>query len=123
MSAIDEHHPDDKRVLLLAPQDNCLVVCTALPAGMVLQVDGQALIVSTSIEVGHKLARHDIAPGEKLIRYGAVIGTATRPISRGDHVHLHNLKSDYLPTFTVDTPKAVAATATPAIGATGSAHG
>jgi len=28
------------------------------------------------------------------------IGSATRDIAVGEHVHLHNMKSDYLPTYT-----------------------
>jgi urease beta subunit len=31
--------------------------------------------------------------GDKVIKYGAVIGQATRPIRVGDHVHVHNMKS------------------------------
>jgi len=116
---IDMDSHDDKRVLVLAPQDNCVIACTTLPAGTVLQVDGQPLTVVTAIEVGHKLARHAIVRGEKLIRHGAAIGTATKAIARGDHVHLHNLKSDYLPTYTVGQPGAVAADGAP----TESTHG
>ncbi len=32
-----------------------------------------------------------LLPGEPVIRYGNVIGFATRPILPGDHVHVHNL--------------------------------
>ena len=45
--------------------------------------------------LGHKLARRPIAPGEKVRKYGAPIGTATRAIAAGEHVHVHNLASDY----------------------------
>ena len=31
--------------------------------------------------------------GEKVIEYGDVIGSATKDISTGEHVHVHNLKS------------------------------
>ena len=37
--------------------------------------------------------------GEKIIKCRAPIGSATCPIATGAHVHLHNMKSDYLPTF------------------------
>ena len=30
------------------------------------------------------------------------IGSATRDIEPGEHVHLHNMKSDYLPTYTLE---------------------
>ena len=45
--------------------------------------------------------RH-IAAGEKVLKYGAPIGSATRDIGQGEHVHLHNMRSDYLPTYTLD---------------------
>ncbi len=88
----------DRRVLLLAPQDNSLVACESLAAGTTLTIDNVPVTLSGPIELGHKLARHDIHVGEKVLRYGAVIGTATVDIARGAHIHLHNLKSDYLPT-------------------------
>jgi len=30
------------------------------------------------------------------------IGSATRAIKAGEHVHLHNMKSDYIPTYTLE---------------------
>ncbi len=42
----------------------------------------------------------EIAPGEKIIKYGVPIGSAVLRISVGEHVHTHNIKSDYLPTYT-----------------------
>ena len=94
------------RVLLLDPQDNCVIACTPLSAGSVVLIDDVPLTLSGTIEVGHKLARRAISAGEKVIRYGAIIGTATHDIQRGEHIHLHNLKSDYLPTFAIGDPQA-----------------
>lgn len=53
------------------------------------------------IGIGHKIAARFIAAGEKIIKYGVPIGSATKDIERGMHVHLHNMKSDYIPTYTV----------------------
>ena len=44
-----------------------------------------------------------------MLKYGAVIGTATADIGRGEHVHTHNLESDYLPTYTHDAGKSFVA--------------
>jgi hypothetical protein len=30
------------------------------------------------------------------------IGSATKDIAIGEHVHLHNMKSEYIPTFSFD---------------------
>jgi altronate dehydratase small subunit len=86
-------------LLLLAPQDNCLVARRDLPAGTVVVVDAQEVVLVHAVALGHKLARRAVAAGEKVIRWGAPIGSATQAIPRGDPVHTHNLASDYLPTY------------------------
>lgn len=91
----------DPRVLLLAPQDNCVAVAASLDAGARLQIDGVEITMGAAVGIGHKLARRDIATGEKILKYGAIIGSATQPIARGAHIHLHNLASDYIPTYTL----------------------
>ena len=85
----------DKRLLLLNADDNVLVCCQTLRAGSEVAIEGQAMTMSAPIEVGHKVARNDIDAGEKIIRYGVSIGSATSNICTGEHVHTHNLKSDY----------------------------
>jgi len=91
----------DPRVILLAPQDNCVAVAASLDAGTRLVIDDVEVVLPAAIGIGHKLARRDIAPGEKVLKYGAIIGSATQPIPRGGHIHLHNLASDYIPTYTL----------------------
>ena len=53
----------------------------------------KSLKVLESIPVYHKIAVEKIQAGEKVIKYGAVIGTATKEIEIGEHVHTHNIKS------------------------------
>jgi hypothetical protein len=53
----------------------------------------QELRLLEPIALGHKVALKDIAAGEPILKYGASIGHATRSISRGAWVHLHNLAS------------------------------
>ena len=86
----------DKRLLLLHEQDNVLVCCQTIPAGTELLIEGQSTVLSTELELGHKLARRYITVGEKIIRYGLPIGSATQATALGQHVHTHNMKSDYL---------------------------
>lgn len=45
-------------------------------------------------EDGHKYARRDIAEGENIIKYGMPIGHATRPIAKGERVHVDNVKTN-----------------------------
>lgn len=95
--------PLDRRLLLLSEHDNVVVACVNLGSGDAVTVDGKTVVLSADAPVGFKIARHDLAPGEKVLKYGAVIGSATVPIRRGDVVHLHNMKSDYLPTYAHDS--------------------
>ncbi len=97
---------NDPRLLLLSPKDNILVLRAAIEAGETVQVAGQKVSIPTRIGLGHKLARDMIHAGEKVFKYGAPIGSATKNIKAGDHVHLQNLKSDYTPTYSLAAAKA-----------------
>ena len=43
---------------------------------------------------GHKYARRDIAKGEDIVKYGMPIGHATCAIAKGEHVHVHNVRTN-----------------------------
>jgi (2R)-sulfolactate sulfo-lyase subunit alpha len=45
------------------------------------------------VPLGHKFALADIAQGDDVIEYGVRIAIATRPIRKGEHVHVHNVRS------------------------------
>ena len=59
--------------------------------------DGDTWTMYARLEPGNKLAARPIAVGERVLKYGFPIGTATEPIEVGSHVHLHNLRSDHIP--------------------------
>lgn len=86
-------------LLLLAPQDNCLVARCNLGAGAQVLLDGEAVTLPQAVPLGYKLARRALVNGDKVIRWGAPIGSATQPIARGALIHTDNLASDYLPTY------------------------
>lgn len=50
--------------------------------------------VEINLENGHKFAVRDIKCGENIIKYGSPIGHATSDISKGEHVHTHNVKTN-----------------------------
>ena len=101
MANSDPTTAGDRRVLLLSPEDNVVCVCADLAAGDQVAIDGAPVTLADDAPVGFKLARHDLAPGDKVLKYGAPIGSVTQAIAKGAVVHTHNLKSDYLPTFTL----------------------
>lgn len=97
-----------RRLLKLAPADNVAVATADIAAGQEVALDnGAAGIVRVldRLPVGHKVAVIPIRAGEKVMKFGCPIGSATRDIAPGQHVHTHNLKSDYIPTFTLEKGK------------------
>lgn len=92
----------DDRLLLLSPDDNVLVVRAPIAAGEMIRVEGRELPLQTAVSMGHKLARRVIQADAPVVKYGAVIGTATAEIAQGAHVHTHNLRSNYTATHTLE---------------------
>ncbi|MBE2276440.1 MAG: UxaA family hydrolase [Rhodobacteraceae bacterium] len=92
----------DDRLLLLSPDDNVLVARAAIAEGEPILVEGLVLPLTAAISMGHKLARRLIPAGEAIVKYGAVIGTATTDIAQGAHVHTHNVRSNYTATHTLE---------------------
>jgi len=94
--------PLDARLVLLSPEDNCLIACRTLAVGSQVQLEGGVYMLSHEVGLGHKLARYAIASGGKVLKYGAVIGSLRVSVTAGEHIHTHNLNSDYTPTYTLD---------------------
>jgi hypothetical protein len=92
----------DARVMVLAPGDNVAVAKTDLPAGTTLEVMGHRVTLRAKILTGHKFAFKPVAKDERIIKYGAPIGKAMAEIAPGEYMHIHNVESDYIPTYTLD---------------------
>ena len=93
--------PSAPRLLLMAPEDNCLIARLPLAAGEILEIDGVAVTLPEDIPLGYKVARTALRQGDKVLRYGAIIGTVTANVAPGAMLHTHNLVSDYIPTYTL----------------------
>jgi len=87
-------------LVLLHPDDNVVVLAATLEPGDRVSLEGHPVTVTTTITVGHKLARRALRAGDKVLKYGAPIGSMTADAAPGDHVHLHNMKSDYIASHT-----------------------
>ena|ERR1700741_3295670 len=87
-------------LLLLHPDDNILVARRDIAAGERVELDGESFVIPLAIELGHKLARRSLAANTRVLKYGAPIGSMKTAVARGEHVHLHNLRSDYIPSTT-----------------------
>jgi (2R)-sulfolactate sulfo-lyase subunit alpha len=61
---------------------------------VVTEDDSEFRLASKSdVPIGHKVALRDLAKGDTVIKYGEDIGKVVAPIKKGEHVHIHNLKT------------------------------
>jgi altronate hydrolase len=74
-------------------RDTVAVALRPITAGDRIDVAGDSSIVRQDIPAGHKIALTNIEPDQAITKYGVPIGVATQPISRGDWVHSHNLRT------------------------------
>ena len=83
--------------LIIEPEDNVVVVTEDVRIGDTVsyKLDGTYYEIQAKqdIPVYHKIARAGIENGDKVIKYGQIIGVAVADINEGDHVHVHNVRS------------------------------
>jgi altronate dehydratase small subunit len=83
--------------LVLNEKDNVATMTRPADPGeqILVQSIKSHITVRTSefIDTGHKLALVKIRKGDPIIKFGEVIGQATREISPGEHVHSHNVRT------------------------------
>ena len=85
------------RIVVLNPSDNVATSLAELAADARIEVEVDAeqrsISVRDPIPFGHKIAIRSLARGDDVIKYGEVIGKASRAIVPGDWVHVHNVDS------------------------------
>jgi len=90
----------NQHFVLLNKEDNVFVCCKKILSGEATTLEEIEVSMATDLTVGHKIARQGIVKGEKIIKYGVTIGSAIADIAFGEHVHMHNMKSDYIASHT-----------------------
>jgi hypothetical protein len=89
------------KLIRLDLQDNILIARCEIMKGERISISGEEIEMKETVNLGFKLASKKIITGEKIIKYGTPIGSATTEIPLGEIVHVHNIKSDYSPTYTI----------------------
>lgn len=86
--------------LVHSPKDNVgVVVVEDLKAGsemlgVVTETDTTTKAVANhDIPIGHKVALTNFKKGDTVIKYGEDIGRMIADANKGDHIHVHNLKT------------------------------
>ena len=63
-------------------------------SGWIMDQDKDITIEAKSeIPIGHKLAIRPLKSGDTVIKYGVDIGRVVKPIAKGEHLHVHNVKT------------------------------
>jgi altronate dehydratase len=86
-----------KIAIQITPNDNVVTVVEETSAGEDVQYmtpeGARQMTLVAAVPMGHKVAVCDIAVGQPVIKYAQPIGTASRPIRAGGHVHDQNVES------------------------------
>jgi altronate dehydratase len=81
-----------RRCIALDPQDNVATAIEQLKVGEKVETEYGNVALTQPIAYGHKFALRDIRKGDYVIKYGTQIGRAIADISKGQHVHVHNVE-------------------------------
>ena len=80
-------------------RDTVGVAVTDLRAAQIARgvtLDSRTIVELTALQeipFGHKIALRDFEVGDTVTKYGEDIGKVVAPIKKGEHVHVHNLKT------------------------------
>jgi len=85
------------QVIVINEKDNVATTLKGLSAGAEVSVEFQGrlqeITLLSDIPMGHKFALKDMEQGDAVMKYGEPIGYSTGKITRGEHVHVHNVGS------------------------------
>lgn len=80
-------------ILKTSDNDNVVTCLRSLYKGDEVVAYGLTFVVKEDIPQFHKMAIKNIKKGSPVLKYGQVIGLATRDINSGDYAHVHNIES------------------------------
>ena len=83
------HEGDNLGVAVVDIKTGDKIAGACLENGAQFKIEAQ-----DGIPLGHKVALKELKKGDDGIKYGISIGRATKSITAGSHVHVHNLKSN-----------------------------
>lgn len=84
------------RAIVLNRADNVATLIDTGRAGEDCVLQGEAsgeVKLRQDVPFGHKLCIRSTPAGAEVLKYGQVIGKASRALEVGEHVHVHNVES------------------------------
>ena len=84
------HDPNDSVAVVVVEGVKAGMALT----GLVLDEDRTISLQCTQdIPIGHKVALRDLDVGDTVIKYGVDIGKVVQTVRKGQHAHVHNIKT------------------------------
>jgi altronate hydrolase len=84
-------------VLQLDSRDNVLIALSDLKAGEPIEFAGQVYTLPNEVPAKHKFAVHSLGIGDAVIMYGVLVGSAAKPIARGEILTTSNIRHQASP--------------------------
>lgn len=85
------------KAIVINEKDNVATALEPLTRGVKVTAEVQGRVeeitLLSDIPMGHKFALKDMEEGAAVVKYGEPIGQSTTKITRGEHVHVHNVVS------------------------------
>jgi len=85
-----------QNAIIIDRKDNVATALRQLEQGDSIRLemgdDEVVVVLSQTIPFGHKFALTDIEPGGPIVKYGDIVGLATKRILTGEHTHVHNVE-------------------------------
>ena len=90
------------KILKLHEKDNVAVLTADVIKNTELTLEGKTFKIKRDLSLGDKIALSNLEEGALIYKYGIAIGSTKKAIALGEWVHLHNMQSDYVPTYVFD---------------------
>ena len=86
-----------RNAIKLSPKDNVASALVALTKGQIAYIQYHSspieqVALVDDVPFGFKIAVRNISSGEEILKYGMVMGVATRDIKCGEMIHVHNVQ-------------------------------
>jgi len=80
-----------QRALKIHPADNVLVALQDLRRGETVHWQGRSHVTAEDIGAKHKFFEADMRPGDRVVMYGVLVGTARKPVPAGGRMTTDNV--------------------------------
>lgn len=82
------------KLIKVNTSDNVAVALVNLKAGDIIPFEGQVVKILSNVKSKHKIALDKFNPGDRILMYGVLVGTANAVIEKGDLLTIKNVKHE-----------------------------